>query len=370
MWMGTMMQFGGLAIMPFALLVLSGTGEGPVWIGEVGGALAFLLVGAGMLTAQTAGLALATDLADDNSRPRVVALMYVTLLAGSIVSGIAFGQLLAEFSPMRLIQVIQGAAVVTVVLNAIALWKQEARNPGITGKHVARPTFSEEWKALAAAGRTIRLLVAVGLGTAAFAMQDILLEPYGGQVLKMSVAATTELTAMLASGALAAFAIAATSLERGSDPHRLAAYGALTGIAAFALVIFSAPLEAPFMFRIGSILIGFGGGMFSVGTLTAVMSIKSTGRTGLALGAWGAVQATASGVSVALGGIISDTVGGLAQSGALGDGFADPSIGYSVVYHLEIALLFATLVAIGPLVRVGRTERRPETKFGLAELPG
>ena len=25
--------------------------------------------------------------------------------------------------------------------------------------------------------------------------------------------------------------------------------------------------------------------------------------------------------------------------------------GYSVVYHIEIALLFATLIAIGPLVR-------------------
>jgi BCD family chlorophyll transporter-like MFS transporter len=62
-WMGTLLQFGGLAIMPFALIVLSGDTHGPAWIGQIGAALAFLLVGAGLHTTQTAGLALATDLA-------------------------------------------------------------------------------------------------------------------------------------------------------------------------------------------------------------------------------------------------------------------------------------------------------------------
>ena len=54
-WMGTLVQFGGLAIMPFALIVLSGDSHGPAWIGHAGAALAFLLVGAGLQTTQTAG---------------------------------------------------------------------------------------------------------------------------------------------------------------------------------------------------------------------------------------------------------------------------------------------------------------------------
>ena len=74
-WFGTLMQFGGLAIMPFALIVLSGDTRGPAWFGQLGAALAFLLVGAGLHTAQTVGLALATDLAPAASRPRVVALL-------------------------------------------------------------------------------------------------------------------------------------------------------------------------------------------------------------------------------------------------------------------------------------------------------
>ena len=57
-WFGTMMQFGGFAILPFALLVLTGNGHGSAVWGEIGAALAFLLVGAGIHTTQTAGLAL------------------------------------------------------------------------------------------------------------------------------------------------------------------------------------------------------------------------------------------------------------------------------------------------------------------------
>ena len=64
LWMGTLIQFGGLSIMPFALLVLAGAGQSasaPAWVGQLAAAVAFLLVGAGLHTVQTVGLALATD---------------------------------------------------------------------------------------------------------------------------------------------------------------------------------------------------------------------------------------------------------------------------------------------------------------------
>ena len=91
---GTMLQFGGFAIMPFALLVLSGYGkaaQAPHWIGEVAAALAFLLVGAGVHMVQTVGLALATDLVEEQDQPKVVGLMYVSLLAGMILSAFVYG---------------------------------------------------------------------------------------------------------------------------------------------------------------------------------------------------------------------------------------------------------------------------------------
>jgi BCD family chlorophyll transporter-like MFS transporter len=371
--MGTLLQFGGLAVMPFALLVLSGDTTNPVppIFGQLGAALAFLLVGAGLHTTQTAGLALATDLAPAASRPRVVALLYVMLLLGMVGSALLFGALLADFGRVKLIQVIQGAALATMVLNLVALWKQEARDPRRTDPRLPRPGFRESWRAMAEDGRSRRLLVAVGLGTAAFSMQDILLEPYGGQILRLSVSATTALTALLAGGTLAGFALAARALGRGVDPHRLAAYGALAGLAAFPAVIFAAPLESALLFRAGTVLIGFGAGLFSVGTLNAAMALAEGGQGGLALGAWGAVQASTAGAAIALGGVLRDAVAGLAAAGALGPALTSPAAGYGAVYHLEIVLLFATLAAIGPLARpTGAVRPQPSSRIGLAEVPG
>lgn len=372
LWIGTLLQFGGLAIMPFALILLSGDTQGPAWIGQFAAALAFLLVGVGMHTVQTAGLALATDIAPQAARPRVVALLYVMLLLGMAVSALGFGALLTDFSQLRLIQVIQGAALATLLLNLLALWQQEGRDPARTRPDAARLDFGAAWREFARGRQTRRFLLATSLGTAAFAMQDVLLEPYGGEILGMGVGATTSLTALLASGTLAAFAIAARALGGHADPNRLSAYGAVVGLFAFAAVVFAAPLESTLLFRIGVALIGFGGGLFAIGSLTAAMSLDNGGHVGLALGAWGAAQATAVGLATASGGVIRDVVSGLANSGALGEVLASPATGYSVVYHIEIALLFATLIVIGPLTRPRGAQRATITphRFGLAEFPG
>ena len=224
LWFGTMLQFGGLAIMPFALILLSGdVTVGPSWIGQPAAALAFLLTGAGLHMVQTIGLALATDLAPAKARPKVVALLCVMLLVGMVASAAVFGALLANFSQLRLIQVVQGAAVVTMALNLIALWKQEPRNPSRTRPDTPRPDFSAAWRDFLRGGQASRRLAAIGIGTAAFSMQDVLLEPYGGQILRLSVGSTTGLTAVRAGGGIVGLLLAARRLESGADPHRVAA---------------------------------------------------------------------------------------------------------------------------------------------------
>jgi BCD family chlorophyll transporter-like MFS transporter len=357
-WMGTMLQFGGFAIMPFALIVLSGDTNGPIIFGDIGAALAFLMVGAGLHTTQTVGLALATDIAPAESHPRVVALLCMMLLLGMVGGALCYGAVLAHFTEVKLIQVIQGTALATMVLNVVALWKQEARNPAATSLDRVASSFHDAWVRFAEHPQAKRRLVALGLGTVAFSMQDILLEPYGGQVLHLTVGTTTLLSALLAAGGLSGFGLAARRLNRGADPYRLAAMGALVGLVAFSAIVFAAPLASLMLFAIGTVLIGFGAGLFAHCTLTAAMGSAGTGQIGLALGIWGAVQASAAGVAVAAGGLIRDGVSALASAGALGEGMDLPSTGYSVVYHIEIYLLFATLIAIGPLVRRAKIDVR------------
>lgn len=371
-WMGTLLQFGGLAIMPFALLVLSGGGEAALpYAGVIGAALAFLLVGAGLHTVQTAGLALACDLAPPESRPRVVALLYLMLLVGMLISSLVFSVILSDFSHVRLIQIVQGAAVITMGLNLIALWKQEGRNQAMTDPSLPRQAFADAWARFMAVPHAKRLLVAIALGTAGFAMQDVLLEPYGGEVLALSVGQTTLLNAMLAGGTIFGLFLAARALGNGFNAFRLAAFGALVGILAFSLVIAAAPFDSTLLFRIGTMLIGFGGGLFTVGLLTAAMDIARQTDSGIALGAWGAVQATAAGAAIAIGGSVRDGVEFLAAREMLGPVFRTAEAGYSVVYHIEIALLFAALAAVGPLARfAGTNDATARGRFGLEGFPG
>ena len=283
--------------------------------------------------------------------------------------------MLTDFTNLLLIRVVQGAAVLGLILNVIALWKQEKIRPmSKIEREAPRPLFRNAWSDLLKGSQAGRLLVVVFIGTMAFNMQDVLLEPYGGQVLGLSVSATTLLTAIWATGALLGFALAARLLTRNTDPYRLAGKGLLVGLLAFPVVIFSAPMESTFLFFTGAGLIGFGGGLFAISTLTSAMTMPAEGLVGrgIALGAWGAAQATAAGISVAVGGTLRDWIDSLALRGTLGEALATPTTGYSFVYHSEIFLLFVALVVLGPLARMNRhasSNQKGSARIGLADFP-
>ena len=108
-------------------------------------------------------------------------------------------------------------------------------------------------------------------------MEDVLLEPFGGQVLRLSVGDTTKLTAALALGGLFGFGLASRVLSRGADPFKMASSGALVGIPAFMAVILAAPFSSALLFGFGTLMIGFGAGLFGHGTLTATMNAVAEG---------------------------------------------------------------------------------------------
>lgn len=147
----------------------------------------------------------------------------------------------------------------------------------------------------------------------------------------------------------------------------------MVGITAFTAVILAGPLESALVFRIGTFLIGFGGGLFGVSTLTAAMNMAGDSDNGIVLGVWGAVQATAIGAGVALGGGIRDVVDGLVSQELFGPALTGPAVAYGVVYHLEVFLLFITLAIVGPLAQPWQRGRSAETagrRFGLDQMPG
>lgn len=270
------------------------------------------------------------------------------LLLGMMVSALIYGALLEHYTPGRLVQIIQGTAVITVALNLCAMWKQEARNRERAQEmKVAKPLpFKVAFTNLAQTEGMIRLLIVICLGTFGFGMADVLLEPYGGQALGLSVASTTKLTALFAGGTLIGFAIASRLLSQTSLPHNVALAGIAFGIPGFGAIIFASLDGGTISFLIGTFLVGVGAGLFGHATLTATMRAAPREQVGLALGAWGAAQATSAGLGVALAGVVRDLVVGL--QGATGNVAQTP---YNIVFTIEIISLAAAVLVIWPLLK-------------------
>ncbi|MFP4683063.1 MAG: PucC family protein, partial [Ectothiorhodospira sp.] len=108
----------------------------------------------------------------------------------------------------------------------------------------------------------------------------------------------------------------------------------------------------------------------AVSTLLAMMSLAQGDQSGMAVGAWGAVQATAAGAAMALGGILRDIVGLITGWGVFGEGLAGPATGYLAVYYLEVGLLLAALVVMVPLLREGGPRHGESSRFGITDFPG
>ena len=374
MWFGSLFQFGGLAIMPFAIIILSGDQTvGPSWAGEVLVAIAFLFTGIGMHITQTVGLALAADRAIKENRPRVVALLYFMFLFGMGISAVVIGILLADFSKLRLIQVVQGSAVLTLILNLVAVWRQEQIIIN-QQKNDKSEKFFLSWKKFISDRKTNSLIWVVFWGTLAFSMQDVLLEPYGGQILGLSVSETTNLTGVWALGALLGLALAANNSKKTVSSVSNAMTALLIGIVGFSAIIFSSPMQFPFLYFLGTLFIGFGTGLFSVSLLIIAMALSSKTNlgSGFILGSWGAAQAIGAGLGIAVGGILRDVVNKIALSGYLGSTFENNSIGYIFVYHLEILFIFITLIVLGMLsqeINKRKIKDHTQKSFGLTEIP-
>ena len=268
-----------------------------------------------------------------------------------------------------------------MVLNVVALWKQEARDPARTAPDRVAAELSRGLARLQREAGTRRAGSSrSALGTVAFSMQDILLEPYGGQVLHLTVG-TDDDADRAARGRrlcrLRARRALARPRRRSVPPGRVRRAG--RACSPSAAVIFAAPLRlAGRCSRIGTALIGFGGGLFA--PLHADRrdgARRRRGQIGLALGVWGAVQASAAGCAIAARRPDPRRRRRPRRRAACSaTALTRPATGYRVVYHIEIAAAVRDTRRPRPAGHAARDRRvgvvsksTPSAGFGLAGSP-
>lgn len=363
--MGAILTFGGLANVPFSLLLLSGQGSLPYLPALIICLLIFIAYGVGVNIVETAYLALVSDLTPPKERGRVLAVLWMLLVLGTIVSSVLLGNVLLDYSDERLIAVLKGSALAFLILTFVSLWKQERMRPDgtVISAHAetrVRIAFGESL-ALLWRQRLLRaLFLILFIATAAFASHDVLLEPYGAQVLHMSVSATTQLTALWGLAMLVAIPAAGWLLWRGFSPVLPILMGCAVGALGFLVVSITSDAGLVTPFRSGVWLIGMGRGLFIVGSVALVMALTDRIHAGLFLGLWGVMQSLAQGVGAVGGGLARD----LAEART-----GNVVLGYTAVYG---AALLALLLALALIVALRLGRLRPEANApwqGLQDIP-
>ena len=326
-----------LAAAPFVVRELAMRGGG-IWV--AGAFVFFLLEGIATYIAGTAYLALITDLTAERDRGRAVALVW-TLLMGGILAGVFFTVItLREYSFASLSLSFAVAAGSVLTLAIAALWHQEPRATAKPRQNQGA-SFSESFKMLASSRPARCFFAFLVVGLFATFMQDVVLEPFGGEVLKLPVRATSLFNAYQMVGVIAAMWVGGARLIPRYGKEKVTAWGAWVQAGAFALLAVSSVLQWAWLANPAILALGIGMGLFTVGGVSLMMDMTQTGQTGLFVGAWTLAQALAKGPAA----VASSGLHNAAR--AIG---AEPAAAYATVFLVEAAGL---AVAVWLLHRVG-----------------
>lgn len=264
--------------------------------------VAFVIMGVGMYGSGTVYFALLADITPREERAHAASVVYLMLMAG-IVSGAALSAVLLDDEASGRYSLFAIVAILVVVLNVAAVW---GLDPGVLDDEEL-PERTSTWSAvreIAAISTARRFFVFTLLATAFLFLQQAVLEPFGGDVLGLSVRATTGFNAVQTIGVLVGMLVTGRGLADRAGHKRTATVGLVGSSAAFAVLAaaaLSGSVEASWF---GVLLVGLTAGLFNVALLALMMAMSVPERIALFLGAWTVSHALADGLATAGGGVL------------------------------------------------------------------
>jgi len=331
----------------------------------------YAMIGAGVGAAGTSLLALIATRAPPERRAAAAAIAWIMMVAGIAGTAGVTSQMLEPFSPQRLATVAGGVALGAFLVALLALWGVEGRGHRVLRDQTARSNMpfraalAEVWAEPLARQFTIF----VALSVVAYAMQDMILEPFAGLVFGWTPAQTTGLSGMQHGGVLLGMILTGllgARLRRmpGIGPKGVIFVGCLGSAVALAGLGVAAAVGPGWPLAANVVLLGVFNGVFAVAAVGAMFEFAGEGaggREGVRVGLWGAAQAIAFASANMLATALTDV--GRAMLGAAGPA-------YGAVFTLE-ALLFvsAALMALRLAApQLAAPRRRARTTFATEQM--
>jgi BCD family chlorophyll transporter-like MFS transporter len=329
------------------VLVLAGSPWVGLWLArspaawKVGLAfLYFLLEGISTYVAGTAYLALIADRTTRATRGQATGLIWTLLMVGIIATGVSTSFALREYHFQGLVVLFAVGGTLAMALALAALIGQERRTAMVPRR--TQGGFRRALRLVLESRNSRRFGAFLLVSMFSYFMQDVLLEPFGGEVFGLSPAQTTRFNAYMGVGVVTGMLWGGMSLIPRFGKRRITGYGVLILALSFgALTAIALAGQAGSLAPVIT-LQGLGAGLFTVGGVALMMDMTSEQHTGLFVGAWTLVQALARGPSSLVGGALHNMVSAMGAS---------PGQAYGAVFAFEgLGLLLAFVLLRGVAV--------------------
>ena len=330
---GLILTVVGVAIAPAAVFVMPTN----FWLGLFLSALVFGAWGMGYNFASVSYLSLASELSGEKGRSRTIAVMWVFMIIGIILTAAGLSRLLEVYSPQILQQAFRYVALVALVLGLIGLFKLEPRDkiPSTIISKEDRTPWLVLIRGVFESSQAKAFFIYLTVLLAAILGQDVLLEPFGAEAFGLSVQATTRITSIWGTCVLIALVVA-SFLERWVSKKTVARIAAWIAMAGFIAISISGILTNSYVFYAGVLLLGFGTGASTTSNLSLMLDM-TTERVGLFIGAWGVANALSRFLGTLMGGVVRDLATQLLNNAIYG---------YVIVFILETVMLVISLILL------------------------
>jgi BCD family chlorophyll transporter-like MFS transporter len=310
------------------------------------GFLFFLMEGVSTYVAGTAYLALIADQTKEEERGQATGLVWTMLLIGIIATGISTSIFFAEYSFDGLVVLFVVGGVLAVIMSIIALVGQEVRRTAPSTPSNKR--LSEALRTILQSNNSRFFGAFLLVSMFSFFMQDVILEPFGGEVFGLPLAETTLFNAYMGFGLIASMLLGGMVLIPRMGKRIVTEIGCWILVASFVGLASSAIFHVRQVLPLTIGFLGLGGGLFTVGGVALMMDMTSSEHAGLFVGAWTLIQAVARGPASLVSGALYSLFTNLGTSTGQGYGF---------VFLIEAIGLFISIIF---LRRVEISEFRTE----------
>lgn len=331
--------------------------------------LVFALYGIATSISSTPFFALLVDVSDEDDRGKLIGIVWSMLTVGIAVGGITSKILLRRLENNPSLDVLRSSiSWFFIVVPAIVFLLAIIATFGVEKKYsrysyrtnsIAREdsiTLGKALKILTASRQTGLFFTFLLVMTISLFMQEAVLEPYGGEVFRLSIGQTSLLNTFWGIGILMSLGATGFFIVPRLGKQKTTKLGCLLVAICFILIIGSGFTGNAQVFQGTLVLFGLSAGIATTGALSLMLDLTAAETAGTFVGAWGLSQAMARGTATITGGAVLDIGRTL---------FKVPVLAYGLVFALQAV---GMLVAIWLLSRVNVQEFRTNAKEAIATI--